>query len=58
MGKDYVRDEVSGYLNRLVDFGVAGFRVDAAKHMWPGDLIVLFSKVKVRGMFFFSIVFK
>ncbi|KAI8797778.1 C-type lectin domain family 4 member E [Biomphalaria glabrata] len=46
MGKDYVRDEVSGYLNRLVDFGVAGFRVDAAKHMWPGDLIVLFSKVK------------
>lgn len=46
MGKDYVRGKVADYLNHLVDLGVAGFRVDAAKHMWPGDLTVLFGKVK------------
>lgn len=32
---DYVRQSVAGYFNKLVDIGVAGFRVDAAKHMWP-----------------------
>ena len=32
---DYVRNAVAGYLNDLVDIGVAGIRVDAAKHMWP-----------------------
>lgn len=25
-------------MNKLIDIGVAGFRVDACKHMWPGDL--------------------
>ncbi|XP_064112997.1 alpha-amylase-like isoform X2 [Macrobrachium nipponense] len=35
---DYVRKAVSGYFSKLVDIGVAGFRVDAAKHMWPEDL--------------------
>ena len=38
LGKSYVRGKVVSYLNRLIDIGVAGFRVDAAKHMWPGDL--------------------
>lgn len=32
---DYVRDAVAGYLNSLVAIGVAGIRIDAAKHMWP-----------------------
>ena len=32
---DYVRDAVAGYFNHLVDLGVAGIRIDAAKHMWP-----------------------
>ena len=32
---DYVRNAVAGYLNNLVDLGVAGIRIDAAKHMWP-----------------------
>ncbi|XP_055895484.1 alpha-amylase-like isoform X1 [Biomphalaria glabrata] len=46
MGTEYVSEQVSSYLNRLVDLGVVGFRVDAAKHMWPEDLIELFNKVK------------
>ncbi|EPY74923.1 Pancreatic alpha-amylase precursor isoform 9-like protein [Camelus ferus] len=36
--KDYVRSTIANYLNRLIDIGVAGFRIDASKHMWPGDM--------------------
>ncbi|XP_012937452.2 alpha-amylase [Aplysia californica] len=46
LGKDYVRGKVAGYLNHLIDLGVAGFRVDAAKHMWPGDIKAILGKVK------------
>lgn len=36
----YVRDRMVQFLNHLIDVGVAGFRVDASKHMWPQDLDV------------------
>ncbi|XP_036902614.1 pancreatic alpha-amylase-like, partial [Sturnira hondurensis] len=36
--KDYVRSKIAEYLNHLIDIGVAGFRIDASKHMWPGDI--------------------
>ena len=32
---EYVRDKIAAYLNRLTEIGVAGIRIDAAKHMWP-----------------------
>ncbi|XP_071515964.1 alpha-amylase-like isoform X2 [Panulirus ornatus] len=35
---EHVRQEVGRYLSRMVDAGVAGFRMDASKHMWPQDL--------------------
>ncbi|CAD7088899.1 unnamed protein product [Hermetia illucens] len=44
--KEWVRDRIVDFLDHLVDLGVAGFRVDAAKHMWPGDLAVIYSRVK------------
>jgi glycosidase len=28
-----------------VDIGVVGFRIDAAKHMWPGDIEATIGKV-------------
>lgn len=34
----YVRDKTAGYLNKLLSFGVSGFRVDAAKHVGQQDL--------------------
>jgi len=37
-GSTYVRGKIAEFLNKLVSFGVAGFRFDASKHMWPGDL--------------------
>lgn len=39
-GVPWVRDRMVDFLDKLVEIGVAGFRVDAAKHMWPGDLEV------------------
>lgn len=39
---EYVRDRIVNFMNKLIDVGIAGFRIDAAKHMWPGDLNVIF----------------
>jgi len=39
--KQCVRDHISNYLNQLIDWGVAGFRIDAAKHMWPRDIYAI-----------------
>ncbi|KAK8733790.1 hypothetical protein OTU49_006479 [Cherax quadricarinatus] len=44
-GTDYVRGEIRDYLNKLISFGVGGFRVDASKHMWPGDLKAIFDSL-------------
>jgi alpha-amylase len=44
-GSDWVRDVQSDYLAALVNKGVAGFRVDAAKHMWPADLAAIAQRV-------------
>ncbi|EFX81580.1 alpha amylase [Daphnia pulex] len=40
-GSEYVRGKILEFLNKLTSYGVAGFRWDASKHMWPGDLKVL-----------------
>ncbi|KAA0711465.1 Alpha-amylase 1 [Triplophysa tibetana] len=52
--KDYVREKVAEYLNKLIDIGVAGFRVDACKHMWPGDLSNVFGRLKSLNTTWFS----
>ncbi|CAF1544604.1 unnamed protein product [Rotaria magnacalcarata] len=46
VGKDYVADKIAEFMNRLIDIGVAGFRIDAAKHMWPADLNKIINKLK------------
>ncbi|XP_021949458.1 alpha-amylase 2B [Folsomia candida] len=43
--KPHVQDMVAGFLNKLVKFGVAGFRIDASKHMWPKQIHEILSKV-------------
>jgi alpha-amylase len=35
---DHVRATLAGYLNKLIGYGVSGFRVDAAKHIGQPDL--------------------
>ncbi|XP_076259627.1 alpha-amylase-like [Rhynchophorus ferrugineus] len=43
--QDYVRGKIRDYMNHLISLGVAGFRVDAAKHMWPADLDAIFGSL-------------
>ncbi|KAL6261440.1 hypothetical protein P5V15_006532 [Pogonomyrmex californicus] len=44
--KQRVRRKIINYFNKLIDYGVAGFRIDAAKHMWPRDLEAIYKKIK------------
>lgn len=41
----YVQDTVAAYLNDLVNIGVAGFRLDASKHMPSADISAILSQV-------------
>lgn len=41
----YVRGKQVAFLNRLLAHGVAGFRLEAAKHMWPRDLKALHAEL-------------
>merc|ERR1712232_324446 len=43
---DYVQKTVAAYINNMGDIGIAGFRIDAAKHMDAGELGSLLSGVK------------
>lgn len=38
----FVKAKLVEFFNRVIDMGVAGFRVDASKHMWPVDLAEMF----------------
>ena len=44
--KDNVRQAIAGYLNHLIDLGVSGFRVDAAKHIGLPDLTAIHQLLK------------
>jgi alpha-amylase len=44
-GQDYVRGKLAAYLQDLVDLGVVGVRLDAAKHIAQGDLSAILAKV-------------
>lgn len=39
------RNKIVEYLNHLIDLGVAGFRIDAAKHQWPNDLLIMYNRL-------------
>jgi alpha-amylase len=43
-----VREQIAGYLMRLARMGVAGFRVDAAKHIQQADLDAIMNRVNVQ----------
>ncbi|WP_156760628.1 carbohydrate binding domain-containing protein [Microbacterium karelineae] len=47
-GSDYVRQQLAGYMNRLAGMGVAGFRVDAVKHISAEDLWGIWNRVQNR----------
>ena len=40
----YVQDQIATYMKTLLGWGVAGFRIDAAKHMAPADVKAILVK--------------
>lgn len=53
LGREYVRAKITEFLNRLIGLGVAGFRIDAAKHMWPADLRAIYARLDNLSTEFF-----
>ncbi|MFF7373236.1 carbohydrate-binding module family 20 domain-containing protein [Streptomyces tricolor] len=50
-GEEHVRRTIAGYLNDLLSLGVDGFRIDAAKHIPPGDLADIKSRLGNPGVY-------
>jgi alpha-amylase len=48
-GKQSVQVRLAGYLSALLELGVRGFRLDAAKHVAPTDLAAILAKVVPRA---------
>jgi alpha-amylase len=42
----YVRGRLAAYLNKLLGYGVSGFRVDAAKHIGQADLAAIQARLR------------
>ncbi|ANC31012.1 carbohydrate-binding module family 20 domain-containing protein [Isoptericola dokdonensis] len=50
-GSASVRDRIAAYLNDLIGLGVAGFRIDAAKHVPAADLEAIRSRLSDPDVF-------
>ena len=49
---DAVRTKIADYMNDLISLGVSGFRIDAAKHVWPADLAAIKAKLTDPDVYF------
>ncbi len=55
-GDSDVQQTLSNYLKELTDIGVAGFRIDAAKHMLPSDLQAILANVAPNTYVFQEVI--
>ena len=53
---DYVRGKIAAYLNDLSSMGVAGFRIDAAKHMPSADVANIVSRLNGSPYIFQEVI--
>eukprot|EP00122_Pirum_gemmata_P005388 Pgem_evm1s4907 len=44
--REHVQERIAAYLTDLLSIGLSGFRIDAAKHIKPDDLVLIFEKLK------------
>ena len=54
--KPSARETLAGYLNDLLDIGVAGFRIDAAKHTPPEDLAAILGMLDGPAYVFHEVI--
>ncbi|WP_413558543.1 alpha-amylase [Bdellovibrio sp. HCB209] len=55
-GAPYVQQRIAEYMNHLLDLGVAGFRLDAAKHIPAKDLAQITKRLKRSAYVFQEII--
>ena len=55
-GSEYVRGRVAGYLNELAALGIAGFRIDAAKHIATDDINAIVKKLAVPAFIYQEVI--
>jgi len=55
-GSDYVRQKIADYMNDAMSMGVAGFRIDAAKHIPAGDLAAIKGKLNGNPYLFQEVI--
>jgi len=53
---EHVRATIANYLNDTLSLGVTGFRIDAAKHMFPADLASIYSRLDGNPYFFQEVI--
>ena len=54
--QSYVQDTIAGFLTDLTNIGVAGFRIDASKHMPSADISAILSKVNGQPLIFQEVI--
>ena len=55
-GSEIVRDRLAAYLNDLLAIGVAGFRIDAAKHMSATDVTAILSRLESEAVIYQEVI--
>ena len=53
---DYVQGKIADYLNDLSDLGVAGFRLDASKHMSTDEIQAITSRLKGKPYIYQEVI--
>lgn len=54
---EHVRTKIADYMNHLLDLGVRGFRIDAAKHIPAADLAAIYRKLKRSPYIYQEIIY-
>lgn len=55
-GSEAVRDRLGAYLNDLLSLGVAGFRIDASKHMSVEDIAAILSRLNREAFIYQEVI--
>lgn len=53
---EYVRQKIADYMNDAISMGVAGFRIDAAKHIPAGDIEAIKNKLNGNPYIFQEVI--
>ncbi len=56
LGQEDVRAKVVGYLSDLLSLGVAGFRIDAAKHLYPDQIATIAAQLPGEPYIFQEVI--